>query len=518
MEVRLPRRTLILAALAAGILGLVVAAVLVAVGRMDDTVATVGAGMAVVGFVSAMVLGREGLVRAARGRQARYASNAVLGTSALLGILVLANVVVYRNPKSWDLTEDRQYSLAPETVDALHALSSDVRLIGFYSLERAAARDQLRPLLQRYQEASDGRVTFEFVDPRAEPFRAQEFGVTRDGSLVVAMGGASEVTTFASEQEITGAIIRLSNPGERAVYLLTGHGERDAEATDELGYSQLRQALEAKNYTIETLSLLVSPQVPEDARAVVVAGPTEPLSEAEIGALTAYLENGGGLVVLADPLPGMSPAAPDPLVEYLAREWGVTLRQDVVFDLSSSLPYAAISASYASHPITERLRNLATYFPTARSLAVAESDDSRTRTELILTGADSWGETTLEGLTEDSVIEFDEVEDAPGPLVIGATVEDFAAGARIVVIGDSDFAANADFFGLGNGDLLVNSVDWAAGEDDLISLTPKQTTDRFVSPPTRGMALLVVLVAILLLPGAFIVLGISTWLRRRARA
>ena len=512
---RVPRRTLAIGAAVLAAAGLLVAAVVFLVRQQAEATVYAGLIVSVAGFLAAMLLGRDWLVRAAHGRQARYGLNALLAAGALLGILILINVIVFQNPKSWDLTEDRQYSLAPETIASLQALDADVHLIGFYSQERADSRESLRPLLQQYQEESGGRVSVEFTDPREQPFLAQEYGVTRDASLVVALGAASEVTSFASEQEITGAIVRLANPGSRAVYFVTGHGERDPRGSDELGFDQLRQALEAKNYVVQDLSLLITPQVPEDALAVIIAGATAPLATAEVEALATYLDDGGGLVVLADPLPG---TAEDPLATFLASRWGLDLRRDLIVDLSSSMPLAAIAASYADHPVTEKLQSLATYFPTSRSLGVAPSAEGTTRTELILTGSNSWGETELEGMSPETTIEFNDGADTPGPLVVGATAEDSVHAARLVVIGDSDFGANADFYGLGNGDLLVNSIDWAAGQDALISLTAKPTTERYVTPPSRQVLALVFIVGVVAIPGLFMILGLTTWWGRRARA
>jgi ABC-type uncharacterized transport system involved in gliding motility auxiliary subunit len=515
---RVSRRTLTIVAAVVGFAGLLAAVAVWLVRGQAEAAVYVGLGLAIIGFVGALALGRDRLARAAHGRQARYGLNALIAAGALLGILVLANVVVFQNPQSWDLTEDRQYSLAPETIAALKALEGDVRLIGFFSQERFDSRDALRPLLQQYQEESAGKVSIEFVDPREQPFMAEEYGVTRDATLVVALGSSSEVTPYASEQEITGAIVRLANPGSRTVYFLTGHGERQLQGTDEVGYDQLRQALEAKNYVLQDLSLLITPQVPEDALAVVVAGATAAVSQEEVEALSEYLEQGGGLVVLADPVPGvMDQEARDGLAGYLAAEWGIELRKDLIVDLGSSMPLAAIAASYAAHPTTDRLQSMATYFPTARSLAVAPSADATTRTELILTGSNAWGETNLEETTHQASVEYNDGADTPGPLVVAATAEDEAQAARLVVIGDSDFAANADFYGLGNGDLLVNSIDWAAGQEALISLTPKETTQRFVTPPSREALALVFLVSVIAVPAMFLILGLSTWLGRRSK-
>jgi ABC-type uncharacterized transport system involved in gliding motility auxiliary subunit len=517
MAVRVPRRTLAIAAAALGLVGLVVAVLLFAVQQQAGTAVYIGLVVAVVGFIGALALGRESLARAAQGRQARYGLNALLAVGAVAGILIVINFVVYQNPKSWDLTENSQYSLAPETIAAVKSLGKDVELIGFYSQDRSSTRDSLRPLLKKYQELSGGHVSYRFVDPREQPLLASQYGVTRDASLVAVMGSESEVVASATEQEITGALIRLANPGSRKVYFLTGHGERDIQDTGNQGYSDVRQALEAKNYKVESLSLLVTPQVPQGALAVVVAGPTAPLRDSEVEALKAYLEKGGGLVVLSDPLPGAQDAAAgDPLADYLTATWGLTLQHDLNIDPNSFLgPAVPIADSYAQHPVTDKLQSLASYFPTSRSLTVADTSGGVTRTPLILTGSTTWGETNLASATS---VKFDSAEDIAGPLVVAAAADDSTRGARVIAVGDSDFGADASFFDLGNGDLLVNSVDWAAHQDALISLTPKASTPRVVTPPSRETLFLVFVASVILVPVAFVVLGVSTWWGRRSKA
>ncbi len=109
-------------------------------------------------------------------------------------------------------------------------------------------------------------------------------------------------------------------------------------------------------------------------------------------------------------------------------------------------------------------------------------------------------------------------EDTLGPLTVGMVGEDGATQARLVVLGDSDFASNAEFYNYANGDLLVNSIDWAARQEALISLTPKQSTPRFVTPPTTQAVGLIFLLTVLVIPGAVIAAGVSVWIRRRRQA
>ena len=50
-----------------------------------------------------------------------------------------------------------------------------------------------------------------------------------------------------------------------------------------------------------------------------------------------------------------------------------------------------------------------------------------------------------------------------------------------MVIGDSDFAANQWVSLQHNGDLFFNTIDWLAQDENLISIRPKEATDRHLT-------------------------------------
>jgi len=490
-----------------------------AVSRLPDLYVQLGAALTVLALLAAILLDPGLVRRALTGRQARYGGNALVISLAFLGILVVVNYLAYANPVRADLTEDQDFSLAPETRLLLSELQAPAHLIGFYSPDSRGSQESLQPILDAYRIYSDGLVTYEFVDPVADPLAAREYGVTRDGSLVVAIGDASEVVAFPSEQEITSALVRLANPEDRKVYFLIGHGERDIEETGDSGFSEVRSALEAKNYDVATLNLLVDPQIPEDALAVVVAGPTLPLTAEEGQLLSTYLDGGGALVLLQQPrVETRFGDTADPLETYLSQTWGITPADDLVIEPRSQNFIFAIAFSYADHAITSRMQNLAAYFPAARSLTVTPlADASVSQTSLAFSSEYAWGETDLGFLDTQSQPEFDEANDTPGPLALAAVAENLTARSRVVVIGDSDFASNQYFYQLGNGDLIVNSIDWAAGQENLISLTPKPATQRLVVPPSTQVMALIVLTTVGLMPGSVVVLGVWVWWTRRRR-
>ena len=467
----------------------------------------------VVGLAAFVLLDPDRVRKALTGRQARYGSNALVLTLAFIGILVVVNVFVAENSKRWDLTEGQQNTLAEETLETLEALPQPVEATAFFSPQTPSANAER--LLENYKFYSDGKFDYEFVDPLSNPGVAQEANITKDGTIVFRLGDQQELATIQSEREYTGALVRLMNTEQQVVYFLTGHGEFSPDDQGEQSYALVRRTLESKNYTVETLNLLSSNQISEDASVVVIAGPTQPLSENEITLLDGFVSDGGALMVLAEPLPltEMEPAD-ETLAAYLSETWGVTLGDDIIVDQTSQQPFVVYAAQYGDHLITSKMQNVGTAYPTARSVQVAE--DAATFTPLILTANQTWAETDLAALSGGGEIGLDE-QDAAGPLVVAAVVESAEGEGRLVVFGDSEFAANAYFTSLGNGDMFINAVDWAVGQEELINLTPRERTQRFMIPPQPYVMNLILLLVVFVIPGGVLTSGIVVWVRKRRR-
>jgi ABC-type uncharacterized transport system involved in gliding motility auxiliary subunit len=332
------------------------------------------------------------------------------------------------------------------------------------------------------------------------------------------MGDRQEQTATLTEREFTGALVRLISGEERTVYFLTGHGELSPEGTDEQNYSQVTTTLENKNYIVNTLNLLSTNQIPADADLIVVAGARHPLAEEEIALLSDYVDQGGALMVLAEPLPLTEIGdQEDQLARYLADTWGITLGADIIVDQTSSQPFVVYADQYSDHLVTQKMQRVGTAFPTARSIQVDAQSEQATLVELILTANQSWAETDLEAVASGAEITLDEAEDRLGPLTIAVAGERSDTGGRVIVFGDAEFASNVNFGFLGNGDMFVNSIDWAVGQEELINLTPRTTTQRYMLPPQPYVMNLILLGVVFVLPGGVLASGVVVWVRRRRR-
>ncbi len=451
------------------------------------------------------------------GRQARYGSNTLVMTLAFLGILIAANVIAYQNQQTWDLTEDKQNTLAPETLRALAMLPQEVKATAFYSSNMSYSVEDARKLLQNFANNSKGKFSFRFVDPVQDPVAAKEAGITGDGKIVLYMGDRKEIVSYASETELVRALIRLMTPEQRTIYFIIGHGELSPEGSGQRSALRAAQALKDKNYTVKTLNLAAERKIPEDARALIIAGPLKPLLEDEVALIQSYLEKGGSLILLQDPLPLTDfGEAPDLLAEYIQNIWGITLDNNLIFDLSSNQPLFAITATYNTEHAVTRGLNMIAVLPQARSLEIAQQPENVTQTPLVQTAQSSWGETDFEALKNNRA-EFDPQKDKQGPLNLAIAAENSQTKGKIVVIGNSLFIGDDYFDAYGNSDLFLNSVDWATEQENLINITPRTPRERTFVIPSQWQQVSIFLTSICFLPGMVLMAGIASWLVRRRR-
>ena len=481
-------------------------------------------------------------VRSGGGRRAgKYGTSAIVG--ALLGIVILGllGFLSTRYHTRFDVSEAGVHTLAPQTTELLESLEEDVQITAFFNESESPP---IAGLLDRYASASE-RVKLRYVDPNSEPGLVDALGLTTEElatgvvRFTVSSGESTSLSEF-SEPDITNALVKLVKSTGKKVYFLVGHNERGItplpgeEGTFAAGpesFGRAADALVNETYAVEPLLLASAEDVPADASAVIVAGPTRPLLEGELAALRRYVEGGGGLFVALDPRAQTNLYA-------LLEEWGVLMGDDVVVDRALAVFGQAttpIAQEYdGSHPITAPLREPA-LFPMVRSIELVEATAVRFSV-LAKTGEESWAERDLEGWRVSGRAEYDEL-DVMGPVGIAVAGSVRAAGippaahnvhgndeadvapvaeGRLVVFGDSDFASNETLDALRNKDLFVNSVNWLAG--DLSQITVRPNVSRASSfQMSQDEFRRIQYLSLFVLPETIAVFGVLTWwLRRKA--
>jgi len=473
-------------------------------------------------------------MRSGEGRRAgKYGSSAIL--SLLLGLAILGFMAVLsvNHSRRFDVSESGVHTLSQQTVDLLESLEEKITITAFFAESEAPP---IRDLLDRYAFVSD-RVDLRFVEPNSAPGLVDELGLTTESlargvvRFEIESGGSTNLSEF-SESEITNALLKLIRATDAKVYFLTGHNERRIEAepgarasfsTDADSYGAAAESLENETYEVASLLLASVGEVPADAAAVVVVGPTRPLLESELAALERYVEGGGALFV------GIDPRAQTNLYGLL-ESYGVTLGDDVIADLTFAVFGQAttpIAAEYSvTHPITSLLRE-PSLFPVARSVRLEPSAES-SFSILVKTGPESWAERDLEGWRTTGEAEYGPGDlKGPVPIAVAGTLprvppiddgmeEQIMVHGRIVVFGDSDFATNENIDALRNRDLFVNSINWLTGDIEHISVRPnvsRASSFQMSQVEFRAIQYL----SLFVLPEVIAILGVVMWwLRRRA--
>jgi ABC-type uncharacterized transport system involved in gliding motility auxiliary subunit len=297
----------------------------------------------------------------------------------------------------FDVSESNVHTLSLQTTDLLENLEERVSITAFFAESEAPP---IRDLLDRYAFESE-QVELRFLNPNAAPGLVEELGLTAEElsrgivHFEVASGGSTNLSEF-SEAEITNAIVKLVRATDAKIYFLTGHNERKiapepgdespvSQSPDSFGYAAA--ALLNETYEVAPLLLASAGSVPDDASAVIIAGPTRPMLDAELAAIESYVEGGGALFVALDPRSQTN------LYDLLGR-FGIRLGDDVIADLSLAIFGQAttpIATEYdGKHPITSLLRE-PSLFPVARSVVI-DPESAGNYTVLVKTGPESWAE------------------------------------------------------------------------------------------------------------------------------
>jgi ABC-type uncharacterized transport system involved in gliding motility auxiliary subunit len=483
-----------------------------------------------------LVLRWEDVARSLGRRQLKYGTNTLVLVVVVLGILGIANYLLARNTKRFDLTKDQRYSLSDQTRKVLGGLKEDVK-VTYFQRQRDMAQGQDR--LKEYTSLSS-RLKVDFVDPVQSPAKAQAYDARGPWPiLVVEKGDKRERVSNDGEQEITNAIIKVSREGKKTVCMLEGEGERSGEDTGERGFSGVKSSLTKSLYDVKNVLLMREKTVPADCTVLVVAGPEKDLLPDTTAAIRDYVKKGGKALVMVE----AELKERYPNLVALLKEFNIEAGNDVVVDVSGMgqllglSELAPLAMDYPYHAITQNFR-LSTVFGAARSVQGGKGTvEGVTAQDLVKTSERSWAETdtSLSG-----PIKFEEGKDRMGPVSLAAVAtvkgpspaptptpspapspaaspapeEPKAPEGRVVAVGDADFASNSLLGVQGNQDFFLNAVAWLAEDADLISIRPKEPENQalFLS---RQVQQNVAWLALVILPGFFVVLGVVSWWRRR---
>jgi len=468
-------------------------------------------------------------------------------------ILAMINYFAFKHYTHKDLSESQFYTLSPKTLDVLKELDSPITVYTYLNDDGGQAQ-QINNLLKEYQQASGKNMVMEKIDPDLDPTEAVKLQkeLHFDGSdhLVILqykdrtpvfvkqedlfdmnpMTGA--VGAFKGEQQLTASIVALVEGKPSKIYFTEGHGEHSPEDVNSLqGYGNVASLLKNDNMEIQVLNLAQKGAVPDDADAVVIAGPAISFSALESDALDKYLANNGKLLVLVDPYMTLG-------LDGVLKKYGIAFEDDLVLyrvatptGEQETFPLAAIyQGGFSAQPITAKFAqsNLQLLIQGARSITIPPTDANQpaAKTQFLLqTDPDAWGWFAKNDAPppDPKQLTYNKITDLAGPITVaaeydGGTTTDPKTKAtmfatRIVAVGASKFLTNEVAEPVG-ANFFTNSIDWLVKKNAVLDIAPKK-------PQQYGISLnpisyrTVVWTAAFFIPGAALVMGIFTWFSRR---
>lgn len=460
-------------------------------------------------------------------RQLKYGTNAIVLCVGALVFLVLCYGILERHPWRWDSTANKEQSLSDQSKRILKELSQDVTITAFFrrgeDVDDVYIRRKVDDLLKEYSLRSP-KIRYHMVNPDLEVEETVKYGITTDGTVVFTSGNLpsgknrkdiyksqlfdfaqtaeQQMPAFLGEGVFTNALFTVTQAKQKTISFLEGHGERPLDGVEPTSLSEIKKYLEKNNYQVKTFSFVTTPEVPEDTDLLVIAGPSKALPSAEEKKVSEYLSKGRLLLLV-------EPSAPATL-ESLLREMNLRLERDVVLDperhflLGPHYPAPVLG----DHPITKELQSMNPILAIARSLAINGQQEGVTA--FLTTSPAAWGETNL---ASEGEAKFNEGQDIKGPLTVGVAVQKEEKPSAVVV-GDVDFASNSLIEVPGNLDLFLNMVSWLTGEGAKLSIGPKKTDFRSITP-TPGQARFIAYFSQLGYPLLILAGGLIYWYRRK---
>jgi ABC-type uncharacterized transport system involved in gliding motility auxiliary subunit len=448
-------------------------------------------------------------------RRGRFGLSTLVKVSLFGGIVLITNAISVGNYHRFDFTGLAQFTLTSQTKAILAQLHQPVEILTFFTPSvPVPVSSYAKHLLSEYQNRTD-QLTVRNIDPDLNPDQARQYQVGQVGALygvIVFRGreGQRQVygpqITAEAEHAFTSAILEVTGAKQKKVYFLTGHGEHGIHSD----YGSVRGGLRDNLIQVDALELDKVSGVPEDAAALILAGPQKNLTIREQEILRDYLKHDGRLFILWNP-------DPPQWLRQLLREWSVDIEDGTIIDAAS---YVAPNQDTPLVPGDRNSFQMAeTYFPGAAAVFPRKViPGGLVILPLVWTSPQSWIEKKFSFGKQP---QFDEQIDRKGPLPIGTLVSTtpvseaaVASGTRLVLIGDSDFATNPHFRNGNNSDLFLSAVNWLIAGKEIISVDRKALiTRRLLLNPEQERFLHVSSIG--LLPLLILIAGVYVWWRRR---
>ena len=438
----------------------------------------------------------------------------ILGT--IVG-LILLNVLSNRFSLRLDFTADQRYTLSQVSKNILEEVEEPVNIKAYFTEDLPpqllTIKNDFRDILTEYESRSNGKITFEFIDPNENQDTEKEAiqkGIApnvvdireKDQSTQkkVFLGAIVEVgdtlgqkvdvipvvNPAEMEYTLTKSIKRLTGKNKPTIGFSIGHGEAPMQemqrAAQELGVL----------YKIQNIDLSAD-DAPLDVSALAIIAPNDSFSISDLKKIDQYIANGGSVFIGIDRVFGDMQSSRSAIklntgletwlfskgievdtgvvIDQQCTQVQVPIQEGLPFMNNVDFPYIPIVMNFGDHPAVQGFEGLFLEFPS----------------EVTVIGEKDWTITPLLYSSNKAnrlpVPVFFEIEkrwsDADFPLaniVTGVAIDGKISGdtpAKMIVIGDGGFAKGQFGENQDNVNLMVNGMSWLLNDTKLNQLRTK---------------------------------------------
>lgn len=462
-----------------------------------------------------------------------------------VALAVVVNLVVQALPSTitqLDATSNHLYSMTDDTKKMLSKLDEDVTI--YVLAAEKSADETVAKTLERYK-AESSHVKVVYKDPAKYPNFYQTYtddtSVTRNSLIVVSdkrnklvnynkMYEGSydssynyQTTGYDGEGQITSAIAYVTSDDMPVVYEIEGHGETSLSGN-------FSEVITKANITAQTINLLKYDEIPDDAKAVIINGPTSDFSKDDAAKIISYLQKGGKVLI-------STTYTTEDMTNFksILEAYQVSLQDGIVVegdkDHYYQQPYYLLP-DIASGNLTTSASGGYVFAPSAMGMTYPKNEDS---TESVDSTEDTTGQITYTPLlttSDDSYVKQDvanlttlekEDGDINGPFTIGLDVQqkvdDDNTTELIIYSCQTMLTDDADQMVSGSNSALFSDAitNLVSDSGESTTVIPVKSYDTSTLTVNATVTMLGASFGIVVIPVLLLIAGIVIWVKRRKR-
>jgi len=477
-----------------------------------------------------------------RGQKWSIGFNVLLAVIMVFAVAVMVNYLSGRYFQRFYLSTRTRIELSPRTINLLHSLTNQIRVTLYYNKDEPLYGD-IAGLLKEYH-STDSRIDVQTVDFDRDPGAAQDvktkYGLGSytnknlvifdcAGNVKIIPGNAlaqyilepvanptereyrRKPVAFKGEMMFTSALLAVTTAKPLTACFLEGHGEhRLDDGADEMGYLKFAAVLQTNSIQVEPLSLITH-DVPTNCNLLIIAGPRDPIPQAELDRIEQYVNEGGRLFVLFNALSLQRETG----LEKILAKWGVRVGNDIVKDPDNSYSgsdviVADFRSNPAVNPLTGSRLELVLPRPVGKIDLTAQAADGLKVEEIAFSGPSSFVRGHEAAPERSALPLMVAMERGAVKGVIGER-----GATRMLVAGDSLFLDNQLIDALANRDFAGYAANWLLDRTILLEGIGPKPVAEFRLVVTRSQLRTLQWILLGAMPGGVLMFGGLVWLGRR---